>query len=274
MKHLEPVVERIASRLPAYQWKGQGVLIAFEGIDGAGLSTHSKLLSMVIERVVRGVRICLVKEPSEAVVGSVIRDVLSGREPSLRDQRVLGLLYAADRLHHLYAERVCSGYTVAEALLEGYMVVMDRYKYSSIAYQSTPLNGEPADTKWLWVVNDYAPPAHILVFLDVPVEVALERIGKRSEVQLFEEKARLEMVRERFVKLLEELEERGERPGLWWSWRGGVLQSLYPEAVRVPRVYRIAEVVEGRLRSIEEVGYDVTVTVLNGLEELGIVKKL
>ncbi len=176
----------------------KGVLIVFEGIDGSGLTTHSKLL---VERLKReGFKTGYTKEPTWGPVGRLIRELLL--EPSL-DHEVMALLYAADRLWHLRVGS-CLGRGVLEALGEGYVVVVDRYKYSSMAYQSLG-----TDVEWIGEVNRGAPEADVIVYIDIPVRLALERITARRLTSYYETYERLSRIKENFEKILENAEEKG-----------------------------------------------------------------
>jgi dTMP kinase len=199
-----------------------GLLIAFEGIDGSGLTTHSKLLVRRLRE--EGYKVGYSKEPTWGPIGVLIRELLL--QPTV-DHEVLALLYAADRLWHLRAYS-CLGVGLLKALEEGYIVVLDRYKYSSMAYQSL---GAPLE--WIEAINSRAPEADIIVYLDVPPEVALNRVQARRITYYYETLERLRKVKETFETILGRAEARGVR------------------------VVRIKGVENGVERSIEEVGRDV-----------------
>ena len=200
----------------------RGILIAFEGIDGSGLTTHSRLL---VERLTRaGYRVGYSKEPTWGPIGVLIRDMLL--EPEV-DHEILALLYAADRLWHLKI-RSCVGVSLRRALEEGYIVVVDRYKYSSMAYQSL---GAPLE--WIEIVNSRAPEADLIVYLDVPPEIALSRITARRITYYYETLDRLRRVKEAFEKVLERASMKGVE------------------------VIRIQGVKEGVVRSIEDVSEEI-----------------
>jgi len=163
----------------------RGLLVALEGIDGAGISTQSRMLVKRLRR--EGYRAELTKEPTDGPVGRVIKSVLSGEVET--HHRVLALLFAADRLMHLEE--------IYGLVRRGIVVVSDRYLLSSLAYQGLYLPDE-----WVRSINRYAPPADVTVIVDVPAEVALERISKRGKArELFEDREVLEAIRERFLML-------------------------------------------------------------------------
>ena len=154
----------------------QGVLIALEGIDGSGLTTHSKLLVEALNEL--GYRAVYTKEPTHGPIGQVIREMLKSRP----DPRVLALLFAADRIWHLVEDPSLPGNGVLGALRQGYIVVTDRYKYSSIAYQ-----GKTVGFNWVRELNKHAPDPDILVYIKVEPEVAFERItSQRTYTEYYE----------------------------------------------------------------------------------------
>jgi len=150
-------------------WRG---LIAVEGIDGAGTTTLANGLSEALRR--KGLRCITGCEPTPGPIGRVIREALSGRFPV--DPGTLALLFSADRREHLFGPD-----GIRSALDDGGIYLTDRYWFSSLAYQSL-------DSDWDWVdsINgSYPLPSH-LIFLDLPVNDALDRISGRSERDIFE----------------------------------------------------------------------------------------
>jgi len=174
-----------------------GVLIALEGIDGAGTTSQARALVEWLER--RGREALLTAEPSGGAIGRLIREALAGRL-SLRPP-ALALLFAADRLDHLARQ-------IEPALERGQIVVSDRYVFSSLAYQS--LDSDPG---WVETINGLARPADLVLLLDAPVEVCLERVQARdgSLKEIFESESLLLEIRRRYLDLARERSRRGER---------------------------------------------------------------
>lgn len=150
-----------------------GLLVVVEGIDGAGTTTQAGLLvEWLRSRSLPGV---LTAEPSRGPVGTLLRQVLSGRVVSRLpdggtaplDNGVISLLFAADRIDHLASE-------ILPLLREGRIVVSDRYYHSSLTYQA--LEG---DWEWLKVINAQARRPDITYLLDCPAETAEARLALR-----------------------------------------------------------------------------------------------
>ena len=102
-----------------------GLLIAFEGVEGAGKSTQLDLLRDELER--RGHEVVVTREPGGTPVGERVREVLLDPATGL-DPRAEALLFAAARAQ--LVEQV-----IRPALERGAVVLCDRYLDSSLAYQ-------------------------------------------------------------------------------------------------------------------------------------------
>lgn len=144
--------------------------VAFEGGDAAGKSTQVARFAARIDAIVT-------REPGGTAVGSRVRDVLLDPATAALDPRAEALLMAADRAQHV-AEVVRPG------LDGGRHVVTDRYLYSSVAYQGhgRDLGAEAVRSISLWATGDLEPD--LVVFLDVPVDVARGRIAGRAPDRL------------------------------------------------------------------------------------------
>lgn len=176
----------------------KGVFIAFEGIDGSGKSTQIQMLADRIQK--EGIRCYQTCEPSGGPIGSLTRQILTGRIKT--DNRVIAAMFAADRLDHLLNE--VDG--IVAKVKEGICVITDRYYFSSYAYHSVDV---PMD----WVIKTNEESAKILrpdvtIFIDIDADTAMERITKnRFHTELFEKKSRLEKVRNNYLKAFELLKE-------------------------------------------------------------------
>lgn len=170
----------------------------FEGIDGSGKSTQVQLLSKKLRE--QQVPFYATMEPTNSPVGSLIRQLLTGRMHA--DPKVIAALFTADRLDHLLND--VDG--IVQMIENGTTVIMDRFYFSSYAYQSVDV---PMD----WIIQANALSSGILrpkvnIFLDVDVDDALERITKnRHHTELFEEKTRLIQVRERYMEAFKRLQD-------------------------------------------------------------------
>jgi dTMP kinase len=165
----------------------EGLLIAIEGIDGAGTTTQTRLLADTL--AARGLPIHTTREPSDGPVGVLIRQMLTGRVvvPGIGGARAprwptMALLFAADRVDHLDAE-------VIPNLMDGVTVITDRYDYSSVAYQSLSAGGDREETiAWVRTLNAQARRPDLTIVLDVdPDNASIRRQLRSGSRELFEE---------------------------------------------------------------------------------------
>lgn len=142
----------------------RGRLIAMEGIDGVGKTLQAELLT---RRLARAVQVAL---PSQGRFGQIARNRMNRPRSKAQNQA----LFELDM-----AERVLD--VIEPRLADGDHVVLDRYYYSTAAYQS--------DAQWsperiIEGAERYAPRPDLCVILDLPVGEALARIvarGKKTE---------------------------------------------------------------------------------------------
>lgn len=169
-----------------------GAFFVFEGIDGAGKSSVCRRVKAELES--RGREVVLTAEPTHEGIGKFIRDGSAGDI----SQRTEALLFCADRNDH--TEKI-DGW-----VSEGKVVLCDRYFASTVAYQSSKLEGDATDRDWLIGINEQfiqKPDATIL--LDIDPEVGLGRVDTRGEeVSKFEKRDFLEQVRSGYLRLADE----------------------------------------------------------------------
>jgi dTMP kinase len=162
----------------------EGCLIVFEGIDGAGTTTHTERYAAHLRAARRPVHVT--REPSGGPIGSLLRLALTGRLPlaSAHQAEVMTLLFAADRLDHIDHE-------IAPHLREGCTVLCDRYVLSSIAYQTATARADVTSFEsWVRSCNRDAIRPTATVVLDVPPAVAEQRRAlRRGAPELYEESA-------------------------------------------------------------------------------------
>jgi dTMP kinase len=167
----------------------KGKFMVFEGIDGAGLTTQAELLEKYLKN--KKYEVVLTKEPTNNLIGGIIRAAL--KKEWITSNRTLQLLFSADRAHHLEKE-------IIPALENGKIVISDRYFISTIAYGMIELEKD-----WLKALNSKFLLPDIIFIIDVPVEVSIERIkASRFGFELFEEKKKLEKIRNNFLELSKE----------------------------------------------------------------------
>ena len=167
----------------------QGIFISFEGGEGTGKSTQSKLLADWLRQ--EGEEVTLSFEPGGTELGKGLRKILLGHETGSINPRAEALLYAADRAHHVET-------VIRPALERGDVVINDRYMDSSIAYQGAGRILIPAEVARInrWATETLYPTLTILI--DIPAVVGLGRLKSldrlESEPLEFHERVRQEFL--------------------------------------------------------------------------------
>jgi dTMP kinase len=159
----------------------RGRFITFEGIDGAGKSTH---VGWVVDRIVAaGHRAVATREPGGTPVGEALRELLL-RHPMSHDSEAL-LMFAARREH--------LAQVIRPALDRGDWVVCDRFTDATYAYQGGGHGVPVARIGELeaWIHGDCQPDLTLL--FDVPLEVSRQRLqraqGEGRTLDKFESEA-------------------------------------------------------------------------------------
>jgi dTMP kinase len=169
----------------------QGVFIAFEGGEGTGKSTQSKLLKKWLEK--EGEEVVLSREPGGTDLGQGLRKILLGHETGAISPRAEALLYAADRAHHVFS-------LIRPALDRGDVVITDRYFDSSIAYQGAGRVLQPNEVARIsrWATESLFPTLTIII--DMPADIGLGRLQSRDRLEA-EPLAFHERVRNEFLQI-------------------------------------------------------------------------
>jgi dTMP kinase len=146
----------------------RGLLIAFEGGEGAGKTTQARLLAIWLRE--QGYDVVATQEPGATKVGMRLRALLLDTAHTGLSPRAETLMYAADRAEHVES-------VIAPALARGTVVVTDRYVDSSIAYQGRGRNQAVSEVAGLnrWATGGLEPDLTIL--LDLPPQ---DGLGRRS----------------------------------------------------------------------------------------------
>ena len=139
--------------------------ITIEGPDGSGKSSQARLLGERLGRA--GLDVVLTREPGGTRLGEQVRDIVLGAGRDL-DARADAMLFSAQRAQHV-AE------VIGPALSAGRLVVCDRHRDSTIAYQGY---GSGLDVAEITRLQDLATGGllpDLTILLDVPVDVGLGR---------------------------------------------------------------------------------------------------
>lgn len=163
-----------------------GLLIAVEGIDGAGKTTLVQALHQWLSSV--GAKVEVSKEPTQGPWGAKLREAAASGRTSAEDERRYLIL---DRKQHV-AE------LIQPALRRNAIVVLDRYYPSMLAYQGAA----GLDVGELLTDNAFAPTPDVLLLLDLDPALGLARIRARGDVpNHFETPDSLTAAREIFLSM-------------------------------------------------------------------------
>jgi dTMP kinase len=143
---------------------GRGRFIAFEGGEGTGKSTQAALLAERLGAL-------LTREPGGTGLGEHLRDLVLAPDGVAVGERAEALLFAAARAQHV--EEI-----IRPALESGRHVVTDRFLHSSVAYQGYGRGLPPAEIVDLsrWAGDGLVPD--LVVLLEVPPDVAAQRLAR------------------------------------------------------------------------------------------------
>jgi len=161
----------------------------FEGIDGSGKTTISKMVASHLTG--QGREVVWLREPSASAWGKKIRDLANLKES----------IPISEELEYFIQDRKWDVKTNIEpALLKAKTVILDRYFYSTACYQGA--RGFDAG-EILSLNREFAPEPDMVFIIDVDVNTALERIRKNRdvEVKLFEKREFLTKVRRNYLTL-------------------------------------------------------------------------
>jgi dTMP kinase len=169
----------------------KGTFIAFEGGEGTGKSTQSKLLAKWLEQ--EGETVLLSREPGGTELGKDLRKILLGHETGAISPRAEALLYAADRAHHVFS-------VIRPGLDRGDVVITDRYFDSSAAYQGAGRVLNPSEVARIsrWATESLYPTLTILI--DVPATIGLARLKSLDRLEA-EPREFHERVRQEFLQI-------------------------------------------------------------------------
>jgi len=157
------------------------MFITIEGGEGGGKSTNMAFIQQYLESANQSV--VVTREPGGTALGEKIRDILLDPDHKGMDASAELLLMFAARAQHI--EKI-----IRPALAQGQWVLCDRFTDATFAYQG---GGRGIDMQRIaalenWVQGDLRPD--ITLLFDLPVNVGMERAGKRAKLDRFEREKR------------------------------------------------------------------------------------
>ncbi len=170
----------------------KGTLIVIEGIDGTGKTTQASLLEDWLKEKVGDENVLKIFEPTDSETGKKIRQAMMNKTERLSFSEELNL-FIDDRKWNVKEN-------IIPALEQGKIVVMDRYYFSTAAYQGC--RGEMGYTVILELNERFAPIPDLLFTFILDVDDALKRIDKDRDKKSYMEKSNnLKKVQEIFLNI-------------------------------------------------------------------------
>ncbi len=161
------------------------MFIVFEGIDGSGKTTQAKLLKQNLEK--EGYKVKFYSEPH--FLG--IKKLTS----LIKNELVKTILFTLSR--YFLVQKILKD------LNKNYIVILDRYFYSTLAYQGY---AGGVDIKLIEKLNKWSTKGlqpDVVFLIDVPIEIAISRLLKKGEgYQVLEKRKYLEKVKRGYLKLV------------------------------------------------------------------------
>lgn len=163
----------MTSSAPAV-YADSGLFVCFEGGEGAGKSTQSRLLQEWLEA--EGHTVVLTFEPGDTPVGQRLREIVLDPATGALSDRTEALVYAADKAEHVDT-------VVLPALARGEVVITDRYVDSALAYQGAgrALSAAEVEPVMRWATGGLRP--HLTVLLDLEPQTGLGRFTERDRIE-------------------------------------------------------------------------------------------
>lgn len=169
----------------------RGIFITFEGPEGSGKSTHSKLLCGFLKR--KGYKVLHTREPGGTGIAEAIRRILLDKKNNNMTDACELFLFLACRAQ--IVEEV-----ITPALKKGYIVVCDRFQDATVAYQGY---GEGLGLKLINEAGKLATKGLrpcLTILLDVETKRGLKRAGKKDRME-FKSYGFHRRVRQGYLKL-------------------------------------------------------------------------
>lgn len=165
-----------------------GFFIVFEGLDGAGKTTQAQLLAERLQHA--GYAVVRLKEPTDGPWGQKLRQLMQQGRQGVRPATELEW-FLADRREDVEQN-------IRPALARGQMVILDRYYFSTMAYQGA-LGCDPETIRQR---NEaFAPPPDLLFVLEISPTHGLQRVQHQRAPDSFEQLEYLERVATFFAQM-------------------------------------------------------------------------
>lgn len=170
-----------------------GLFITFEGVEGCGKSTQSKLLSEYLLQ--QNYEVLQTREPGGPIISEHIRKILLDPCNKAMVPETEVLLYAASRSQH-------TAEWIIPAKNSDKIIICDRYYDSTVAYQGAARSILPENIEFLNRFASFGITPDITFIIDIPIEMSRQRIRNKNLDRLEQENIDFhKRVRDGFLKL-------------------------------------------------------------------------
>ena len=172
--------------------KKQAVFLTVEGVEGVGKTTNVGFIKSLLERA--NIDFVSTREPGGTPLAEELRDVLLQNREELVNGHAEMLMVFAARAQHL-------NQFILPALAKGQWVVCDRFTDATYAYQGCGRDLGAEDVLILEKLVQRGRQPDLTIYLDLDVEIGLQRASKRGELDRFENENRdfFEKVRQGYL---------------------------------------------------------------------------
>lgn len=152
----------------------KGFFITFEGPEGCGKSTHSRLLVEYLRS--EGKKVVYTREPGGTKAGELIRNILL-------DKRNKGMAVMAEAFLYLAARAQIVSEIILPALKKGKIVVCDRFQDATVVYQGYAGGLDIAMLDKLGRIATAGIKPDLTIILDIDTGLGLRRTGKKDRME-------------------------------------------------------------------------------------------
>ncbi|MFC1806752.1 dTMP kinase [Candidatus Omnitrophota bacterium] len=144
----------------------KGIFITFEGTEGSGKSTQSKMLTAFLKK--KGFKVAHIWDPGSTSLGESVRDILLNSKDNFS--------YTSETLLYLAARAQLAEEKILPALKDGSIVICDRFIDATISYQGYGLGIDVKEIERMnkFVISPIREP-DLTIFLEVDICKGLER---------------------------------------------------------------------------------------------------
>ncbi len=179
----------------------RGKFITLEGGEGVGKSTNLNFLRHILESA--GYTVVMTREPGGTDLAEKIRRLLLDKDSEAVTPMAELLMMFAGRAQHIH-------HVIEPALADGKWVLCDRFTDATFAYQGGGRGMDKTKIGWLEETVQGGLHPHLTLLLDAPVEIGMDRMIRRGDLDRFEREQTefFERVRQSYLQCAKQAPQR------------------------------------------------------------------